>query len=536
MANPLDNYDFVDSVEVRANPNANISRFKWVNDWEMAYICNQMDDCPAFIKAKNNQAPVNGVTGGGYLRKGSSVSEQVSSTYWKSWMKKGSVRKVWEHKPNEPSVLETPVTKVSFFDGANFDGTEWKHGRGFVNGGGFPGEDRQGSIRVPLGYRFLGFEHLMNSDNSTNGAGNTISAVGPADLSMSQLQANGVLDNISSYIIEQIPFDVQANFFTMTSSGKIDPQDVQLIRRAYCTNISTIDSQECKLFSADPANMFDFDVVKTNLCNQNANWHTDPRCVSAINTAQKTGSQAGKDTATEMVRVLCEASPTNSLCGCYNVTKHGTQCIRDANLKNLPGCQGLFTDFGSLPSSYGAVDSDKFCSSDDCITKAYSGGSALLPRPRSASDTCPPIQKCIQDFRGASFDQSALDASCKLQLNISTGTTPPAAGTTPPAAGTTPPAAGTTPPAAGTTPPAAGSPPSGSPPPSSDEDTLWPADTIPGLDTKSKQIGLIVFIICCCCCLMIIAVAMMSGDGGGGSAGPNYSASLARLGAISSSL
>jgi hypothetical protein len=532
MANPLDNYTLTPSTDAQA---ANMSRFKWVNDWEMAYICNQMDDCPAFLKAKNNQAPVNGVTGGGYMRKGS-IGQRVASTYWDSWIKKGSVRKVSEHKPNEPSVLENPVTKVSFFDGANFDGTEWKHGRGFVNGGGFPGEDRQGSIRVPLGYRFLGFEHLMNSDNSTNGAGNTISAVGPADLSMSQLQAKGVLDNISSYIIEQIPFDVQANFFTMTSSGKIDPQDVQLIRRAYCTNISTIDSQECKLFSADPANMFDFDVVKTNLCNQNPNWHTDPRCVSTINTAQKTGSQAGKDTATEMVRVLCEADPRNPLCGCYNVTKHGTQCIRDPNLKDLPGCQGLFTDFGSLPSSYGAVDSDKFCASDDCITKAYSGGTSLLPRPRSASDTCPPIQKCIQDFRGANFDQSALDASCKLQLNISS---PPAAGGVVPAAGGLVPAAGGLVPAAGGVPVAGGGgggAPSGSPPPSSEEDTLWPADTIPGLDTKSKQIGLIVFIICCCCCLMIIAVAMGGGEGGAAAAVPNYSASLARLGAISSSL
>jgi hypothetical protein len=37
---------------------------------------------------------------------------------------------------------------------------------------------------------------------------------------------------------------------------------------------------------------------------------------------------------------------------------------------------------------------------------------------------------------------------------------------------------------------------------------LWPSSTVPGVDTKDKQIGLIIFLImCCCCCLLLMGMA-----------------------------
>jgi hypothetical protein len=68
---------------------------------------------------------------------------------------------------------------------------------------------------------------------------------------------------------------------------------------------------------------------------------------------------------------------------------------------------------------------------------------------------------------------------------------------------------------------------------------LWSADTIPGLDTKNKQVGFLFFIfIICCCCLVVIGIGVAgSGDGGNsGPVAPNYSANIARLGAISASI
>jgi hypothetical protein len=43
---------------------------------------------------------------------------------------------------------------------------------------------------------------------------------------------------------------------------------------------------------------------------------------------------------------------------------------------------------------------------------------------------------------------------------------------------------------------------------------LWPLDKIPGVNTKPKQIGFILFILFCCCCLLMIGFVAMSGEDG----------------------
>jgi hypothetical protein len=553
MANPLDNYTFTPSTDAHA---ANMSRFKWINDWEMAYICNQMDDCPAFLKAKNNQAPVNGVQGGGYMRKGS-IGQRVASTYWDSWIKKGSVQKVSEHKPNEPSVLETPVTKVSFFDGGNFDGTEWKHGRGFVNGN-FTGDDHQGSIRVPLGYRFIGFEHYMNSDNSTNGAGNTTGIrVGPVDLSMSQLQANGVLDNISSYIIEQIPFDIEANWDRMTV-GYIDPTDQALIKANFCRSTGPdrlVGSRaDCKTILGTPE--YNLQLVNKCAADTSFGWINNRQIVDTLKTIVRGGEEHSGEVV-DLFNMYCRGGDgtqmkstgghrTDKRCACINASDFGisgTSNCFDDGIKDFPGCKtgpyygdattahvGLvdkfrpvvtYPDQAMVATAISSFNADTGCLVEACSTTIAGANTSdmMLSTMQSA------CRNVNMTFCGAPINiGAAQDSPIQVTQNCTSGT-PPGSGTST-AVGSAPQPGGT---------PPSGTPDSGAPPSS---DTLWPADTVPGLDTKPKQIGLLffIFIICLCCCLMIVGLGLSGSGNSGAPAAPNYSANLARLGALTSSL
>jgi hypothetical protein len=301
-------------------------------------------------------------------------------------------------------------------------------------------------------------------------------------------------NGISTLIIGQTPINMSdiGTFQGLESRG-VGTNDARILRYNFCSNLATIDRTECKNFLSLPSNGYDFDVVKTNLCNQDPNWHSNPTCVAAINSAQKTGSQAGKDTATEMVRVFCSANPTDPLCACYNVTLYGSQCISDSSKQSIPGCDNLKNDFGSLPSYASVLSADKFCASSDCITGALSANSALMPVGRSPQQTCPTIQACIQDFRNAQFNGSSLTASCQQTLNI--GGAPPGA-------------------AVGASPPS----PAGTPSPTGSDGSTLPI-TNPAvanvLDTSTKQygaIGALVFCILICCCLLLL---LMGGDEGG---------------------
>jgi hypothetical protein len=435
----------------------------------------------------------------------------------RTWIKKPNTRKPQEFVDGMGILPLNGDTKVKICTDTTGQQSCGLAGRGFW-GRSMPNAGAANSVVVPIGYKvglnlnvFDGTDEAdSKSDGSRVGSCGNLDAGGGnkvwnKDNQDGQCFYNGWSpgNRPDGIIVSQVPINIaDVNVFNGLSSAGVGLNDVKLMRAKYCSQLSTIDSNQCKLFSADPGNLFDFDVMKTNICNQDPNWSANPTCVAAVNSAQKTGSQAGKASATQMVQILCDANPTNPLCGCYNVTKHGAACIRDASLQDLPGCAGLFADFGSLPSSYGAVDADKFCASDDCITKAWSGATALLPAPRAEVTSCPPIQKCIQDFRGAQFNSSDLTASCKQTLNIST--TPGAPGTTPT---TTPGAPGTTPGAPGTTPGAPGTTPT-----TGDKKGLWPLDAIPGVNTKPKQIGMIVFlIILCCCCLMLLGIVVSSG-------------------------
>ena len=288
----------------------------------------------------------------------------------------------------------------------------------------------------------------------------------------------------------------------------------------YCSQRGNIDKSECKNYFSDSRTGTSWNTVKLGFC-AGASTGSDSTCLTTINNVFKSTlsrDDVNKQVASTLVRDFCTANPTNDKCACWNATQNGYRCISDSSKSALPGCAALKRDFGSLPSAASVVSADTFCASNDCVGRALQDA-VFMPAPRAPSQSCPSIQACIQSFNNANLSGAQIDASCAQTLNITppptaTGTTTPsqptAAGTTTPsqptAAGTTTPsqptAAGTTAPlqptAAGTT----------TPPTPEAKGLLWPSSAVPGVDTKDKQIGLIIFLImCCCCCLLLMGMA-----------------------------
>ena len=303
----------------------------------------------------------------------------------------------------------------------------------------------------------------------------------------------------------------------------------------YCSQQVNIDKSECKNFFSDSRTGTSWNTVKLGFC---ASTSTESTCLTTINNVFKSTlarDDVNKGIASTLVNNFCRANPTNDKCACWNATQNGYGCISDASKSTLPGCVALKRDFGSLPSSASVVSADTFCASNDCVGRALQDA-VFMPAARAPSQSCPSIQACIQSFNNANLSGAQIDASCKQTLNITTtptttpsGTTP--SGTTP--SGTTP--SGTTP--SGTTP--SGTTPSGTPTTPDSNEGLWPLDAIPGVDTKEKQIGFILFILfCCCCCLVVIGLAVTSGGAGAqvptGPSSSNFAQQ--RLGSIASSL
>jgi len=219
----------------------------WLDADAMAFVCDQYDDCPGFLKRDNGKGPDDKRGGGGWLKTGvQGTSSAGGLTYFRRDAR-GPVASA--HKPNQPSVLENPETKVSFYDGGGFDGERWEHGRG-VRNGGFGGEDRTASIIIPLGYKFIGFSHYTDKDFANQwqqGSGDATGVhYGPTVLNGGQLNAWGMMDKISSFIIEQVPFDVEARWDDMTNSqNRITANDARAIKEAYCSTPAGIQSDRC---------------------------------------------------------------------------------------------------------------------------------------------------------------------------------------------------------------------------------------------------------------------------------------------------
>ena len=270
------------------------------------------------------------------------------------------------------------------------------------------------------------------------------------------------------------------------------------VKDDYCLGwAGAIDSGPCRAwfgtFGASSCNQDNcarssYNSSKLQVCNGKSNWTVDTTCVSTINNIMKSGLPAEQTEAQRMVTAFCTANPTSPLCGCYNVTAYGSQCISDASKSTLPGCAAIKTDFAGLPAAAAVIGADKFCASSDCVTNALSSGTEFLPAARAPAQSCPPIQACIQNFQGAVLNNSEVSASCKQTLNISTAPAP--APGTPPA-------------------PPTGTPPSPAPAPTSNLPIKNP--TVANvLDTSTKQYGAIGGLACIIsmCLLFLIILAL----------------------------
>ena len=391
-----------------------LSRHKWTSPNDLAYICNQQDDCDHIIVRKDNGAPVNGVSGGGWLR---NAQPLWSHGDYVTYKKKARVNKVTDAK-NDPSILANPATRVKTYDGGNYDATEWPFPKGYYPRDSSLGNanDRIASMKVPLGYRVLFQQHFLHDDpGGKEGAGNGPGIInGPIGLDSAKLASWGTLDGISSMIVEQVPFDVGARFLDMTSPpNNIDPADARLLRYNWCNSEANIDDVKCTNFFSDPSNGYSYDATKFSICKNKADWYNSTSCRSVFNNAVKGSNESNRQQAKDKIRAYCDGPGVDQeVCGCYNVTKFGDACLRDPNLKGKPGCKQLNASFSDLPSSANITIVDKFCSSDECITRAVAGSSVLLP-DFTQGKNCPNITACIQDFRQANLTGASVDASCK---------------------------------------------------------------------------------------------------------------------------
>ena len=551
--NELTNYTATSNQDVYG---LNCNNNAWNGPEDIAWRCNQTDDCDGFIT-------YSGRSGGCMIlksrngNKGISNGRPVTSNGTTTYSKKSTAwRKAKDPDTTDPSILPigTGKTKVRLWanmvdqgcQSGTEGGQEWGLTKpGILNPSGgntalgaSTGQtycnDCVSGYYIPLGWKFIFDQNGVDGGGNVEGyydRGNQ-----PGCYNMDSPTYHGMNDQMTEGLIQNIGFDVNAHFADMTNNG-IDPVDAKQIKLNWCSATNAnLDNQNCKNFFADttPSGAgMSWYATKLALCDGQGG-HASPNdssCVNAINNVQKSTAVVdgvSQGTATALVQTYCDANPNDALCGCYNVTKYNTQCISDSTKQNLPGCENLNSDFGRLPNYASVIAADKFCASSDCITSALSSSTAFMPVARSPQQACPTIQACIQDFRNANFSGASLSTNCKNTLNISTAPPPPP-GTPPPPPGTPPPPPG----AVGAGPPPTGTPPSGTPVTQGSDGSTLPITnpTVANvLDTKTKQYGAIgggVFIILCCCCLLVL---MMSGGGDGGGGGASTAALLASLG------
>ena len=270
------------------------------------------------------------------------------------------------------------------------------------------------------------------------------------------------------------------------------------------------------------------DEYNLNLINRCASdstfgWVNTPATVNALKNIIHNNA-THNDLVVDLFQTFCGGSATDtkalgghrtdSRCACINASNFGitgTSNCFDPVIKDYPGCAttnyygssttphvGLYDKFGSLVRypNRAMVDSAlaSFTASPGCLVEACgvsvagaNTGDLMFPFTATA---CPNVN---MTFCGQTINiGAAQDSPINAQQTCSSGGSP--AGTPPSTPAGTP----------------AGTPPTGSPggtPPSTD--TLWPSNTIPGIDTKNKQIGFSFFIfIMCFCCLMMIVVAL----------------------------
>ena len=284
----------------------------------------------------------------------------------------------------------------------------------------------------------------------------------------------------------------------------------------YCAQASNIDKSECKNFFSDSRTGTSWYTVKLGLCTAK-DWGADKTCVNAVNDIFKTTdavNAVNRSTAGAMTDRYCQ-DKTKPACACYNVSKRTTdEILREpdttSGVKNIKDKVGKYK---SLGATFLTAQIKPFCASDECKVAQQSTAGTIISQPGPAAGCNDKINACFSQITIGQMQGGNLTAGCSI-TDISPPPPPPPP--PPPAAAVPkatpppppPPAAAvpkaTPPPATGTTTP----PP---PPAAAAQDLLWSSSAIPGVDTKDKQIGLIIFLImCCCCCLLLMGFVLSS--------------------------
>jgi hypothetical protein len=499
------------------------NRFEWGGAQTGALWCNQDDACHGFAVYSNGQS-------GWLFRQGCQATPKSPAQGTTFYEKKStSFRKASQPDLNADGVISDPVTKVKIHDWSGDRKTSLNPG--YHNCGSDPvykSCNTSDGIFVPLGWTAEvsnDCERVTNHGFFDGKEGDLYDGIPLQNYSMPANTDDCV-------IVQNLGFDVKRFFSSMTTKG-VETEDAVKIRQKWCSKPENVNDILCTNFYNSPeakAAGYNYNSTKFEIVRNQPNWQISASNRTFINELIRGTDQSLKQRAIDLVGAYCNTpageAQADGVCACANVVKYGAACLTTKS--TIPGCAELKATLGSLPQGAKVAFSDVFCASTDCVTETI-GGSALLPG--WAGKNCPDIQQCVQTFNDVNFVNSPVRAECNQVLNITgvppppaSGGTPPASGGTPPASGGTPPASGGTPPASGGTPPASrgtppasgGTPPAsgGTPPasggtPPASEDTLWAADTIPGLDTKPKQIGFILIIICCCMIIFGIVLYLL---------------------------
>jgi hypothetical protein len=152
-------------------------------------------------------------------------------------------------------------------------------------------------------------------------------------------------------------------------------------------------------------------------------WIGDPTAVSIINNILRNNQASlglavqptDQTAAAQLVAQACQLYPSNSLCGCYNVTHLQHQCAQNSS---LPGCSEWVSSNDKLSASGATIEdlspTNYFCQSSACID-ATSSDTALLSE---AAITCSTnIAACVTDLSHANVTGSNLSVSCRNAIN-----------------------------------------------------------------------------------------------------------------------
>jgi hypothetical protein len=280
------------------------------------------------------------------------------------------------------------------------------------------------SIKLPLGFRYL-----MTNDG-IRGATDYWSSIQDGRGGPGYYVFDGYMRNRADCaVLQNIGFDVEQNWDKMTEGG-VHPEDQVKIKHNFCKKIINIDKPKCMQFYRSSLGTqigANYDDDLFNACKNMPDWYNKQSCRTSFNNAVKAtdaGSASIRQQAKDKIREYCETDAgsrqVDGICGCYNVMKHGGECLRSK--KDLPGCKELAATLGDLPGGAQVAFADKFCASDVCVTQAL-GNAALLP-DYTQGKQCPNIAQCVQDFRQANFQGSSVNSECKNTINIS-GVPPP---------------------------------------------------------------------------------------------------------------